>query len=200
MKKDLKRLLTDIPHRSGEVGNCNFPIALYVFSCLEFLGYLTSVNLINSNQSGFTQQRIMSYIDTFFPEEFVRQIQSHRNIFVNVFRNGLAHEYFAKSAGISRTETHPLQVDNQGHLILDVDRFAEAFKTSIGKLKETIKTDITLSDRIVERYSTLYQRNLHFRAVPTTTTYVSNASLAHPSMIRNLTTTTMPPPPKPKKS
>ena len=199
MLKDLERLLNDIPHRPNEAGNCNFPIALYIFSCLDFLGHLTSTNLISSNQPGFTQARIMNFIDDFFPDDFRQKIQPHRNSFVNIFRNGLAHEYFAKSAGISRTETEPLQVNNQGMLTLDADRFAEAFRKSVERLKEAIKTDANLAERMADRYNSQYQHNLRFRITPTTTR-ISGASLAHPSMVRNLTTTTMPPPPKPKKS
>jgi|SRR3989344_4637860 len=195
MLQDLERLSNDIPHRPGEAGNCNFPIALYIFACLEFLGHLTSQKLIPDNQSGYSRDRIMSYIDNFFPQEFVQKIQPHRNNFVNVFRNGLAHEYFAKSAGISRTESLPLQADSEGRLILDADRFAEAFKLSVERLKEGIKTDGNLVDRIVDRYNDSYQSSLHFR-VTSTSTSVSTASIAPPT---NLTTTTMPPPPKSSK-
>lgn len=195
MCQDLDRLLTDIPHRPSMAGNCNFPIALYIFACLEFLGHLTSPALIDNNQPSYSRDRILSYIDNFFPEEFVQGIQPYRNNFVNIFRNGLAHEYFAKSAGVSRTESHPLQIDNEGRLILDADRFAEAFKISVEKLKEVTRNDSVLTDRIVERYSNSYQSNLRFRVSPTTT-HVSGASVAPPT---NLATTTLPPPPKTSK-
>jgi len=194
--QDLERLLTDIPHRPGMAGNCNFPIALYIFSCLEFLGNLTSPVLISNNQPGHTKDRILSYIDTFFLEEFVKEMKPHRNNFVNIFRNGLAHEYFAKSAGISRTEVCLLQVNNQGQLVLDADRFAEAFRTSIERLKEAIKADTALVERIVERYRNSYQNNLRFRVTPTTT-MISTASLVHPDV--KLTTTTLPYSPDQKK-
>lgn len=194
MSKDLERLLNDIPHRPSEAGNCNFPIALYVFACIEFLGQLTSATPINQNQ-GYTRNGIMGFIDDFFPDEFKQKIQPYRDNFVNIFRNGLAHNYFAKAAGISRTEALPLQVDNQGHLVLDADRFAEAFRASVEKLKEAIKNDPALTERIVDRYSAMYQGSLRFKETPTTTS-VSSASLTHPSMLQNLTTTTMPPPPQ----
>lgn len=195
MLKDLERLSNDIPHRPGEAGNCNFPIALYVFACIEFLGQLTSVTPITQNQS-YTRDSIMGFIDDFFPDDFKQKIQPHRGNFVNIFRNGLAHNYFAKSAGISRTESEPLRVNDHGMLILDADRFADAFKLAIEKLKESIITDVNLAESMIDRYNTQYQQNLRFR-ITTTTTHVSGASLAHPSMTRNFTTTTMPPPPKP---
>lgn len=197
MVKDLERLSKDIPHRSGEAGNCNFPIALYVFACIEFLGHLTSTVLMSNNQPGYTKSRILSYIETFFPSEFVKEIRPYRRNFVNVFRNGLAHEYFAKSAGISRTEAHPLQINEKGQLVLDTDRFAEAFITSISRFKEAIKTNTALAGRVVERYSNLYQGNLRFRVIPTTT-IISTASLSHPD-VKLSTTTTLPYYPDPEK-
>lgn len=191
MLKDLGRLLNDIPHRSGEAGNCNFPITLYVFACIEFLGQLTSDTPIDPKGS-YTKDSIMGFINDYFPDDFKQKIQPHKNAFVNIFRNGLAHNYFAKAAGISRTETKPLQVDGQGHLVLDADRFAEAFGMSINNLKTAIKIDAQLAERMVHRYSIQYQGNLQFKVTPTKT-YVSGASLTHPSMLQKIaTTTTMP--------
>lgn len=195
MIKDLERLSNDIPHRPSQAGNCNFPIALYVFACIEFLGQLTSNTPINTRQGGYTRDSIMGFIDTYFPEDFKQKIQPHRNNFVNIFRNGLAHNYFAKAAGVSRTEAEPLQINDKGMLVLDADRFVEAFKLAIEELKRALKTDSTLAERMVDRYNAQYQRNLQFKRTPTTTR-VSGASLAHPSMIQGVTTSTMPPPPK----
>lgn len=58
MLTDLERLINDIPHRPSAAGNCNFPIALYVFACIEFLGQLTSNTAINSNRPSYTQASI----------------------------------------------------------------------------------------------------------------------------------------------
>jgi len=192
MLNDLERLINDIPHRPGKAGNCNFPIALYVFACIEFLGQLTSVVPIDTKEPGHTQKSIMGFIDTYFPEDFKRKTQLYRSNFVNIFRHGLAHNYFAKYAGVSRTESEPLQVDSEGMLVLDADRFVEAFKSAINTLKEAIKNDTELTQRMVDRYNKQYKDNrLRFKAIPTTT-YVSTASLAHPSMLRGLKTTASP--------
>ncbi len=214
MLTDIVRL-TSIPHRSGAPGNCNFPIALYVFACIEFLGQLTPVTPINPRQPGHTQTSIMGFIDDFFPDDFKQKLRPHRSNFVNIFRNGLAHNYFAKAAGISRTKPDYFSVEN-GHLVLDADRFAEAFKLATDKLKENIKTDPQLVERMVNRYDAQHHHNLQFRVAPATTlthtTHSSGPSLAHPSMTSGLTssspstpatvsgdlskiTTTLPPPP-----
>lgn len=197
MLNDLNRLINDIPHRSSEAGNCNFPIALYVFACVEFLGQLTPATPIDSKGS-YTKDSIMGFIDDFFPDDFKQKIQPYRNDFVNIFRNGLAHNYFAKAAGISRTENEPLWVNPEGMLVLDADRFAEAFKVAIEKLKETIKTNTQLAERIVDRYDAQYQYNLRFMSPTLKQTFMartSGASLPHPSMTRGLTTTSPSVPP-----
>lgn len=217
MLTDLERLTNDIPHRPGASGNCNFPIALYTFACIEFLGQLTYAGK-SLPKKGYTQASIMGFIDNFFPDDFKQKLQPHRANFVNIFRNGLAHNYFAKAAGISRTKPEPFSVED-GHLILDADRFAEAFKLAVSKLKEAIKTNDLLVERMVDRYDAQYKGNLKFR-LPTSTiqfhsTPVSGASLAHPSMTSGLisstntsgssrlrndskTTTTLPYAPEPK--
>lgn len=214
MSRDIERLIKEIPHRRSEAGNCNFPIALYVFACIEFLGQLTSEASLP--RTGYTQVSIMGFIDNYFPEDFKHKLQPYRENFVNIFRNGLAHNYFAKYAGISRTESEPLQVNSEGMLVLDADRFAEAFNRAIVKLKDAINTNPKLAETMVDRYNAQYQDNrLRFQTTPTTTR-ISGASLAHPSTIREFTsssssasattyedlikrTTTMPPPPETKK-
>ena len=198
MLKDLERLLHDIPHHPRKAGNCNFPIVLYVFACIEFLGQLTPVTPINTKQPGYTQDSILGFIDDFFPDDFKQKIQPHRNRFVTIFRNGLSHNYFAKYAGVSRTENEPLWVNPEGMLVLDADRFAEAFRTAIDNLKEAIKTDAQLTERMVDRYNTQYQQNLRFSTTPViTTTSVSTSSLAYPNMLKDIkTTTTLPLSPK----
>lgn len=206
--------LTAIPHRSGAAGNCNFPIALYTFACIEFLGQLTSVTPINHNQPDYTKNSILSFIDNFFPDDFKQKLRPYKVRFVNIFRNGLAHNYFAKAAGVSRTKIEPFSVED-GHLVLDADRFADAFKSAVNKLKETIETDSQLVDRMINRYDEQYQVNLKFK-LPTTflqtsQARTSGASLPHPDMLKGIktftvtspkvdlskTTTTMLPPPKP---
>lgn len=201
MLGDLERLIKDIPHKKDEAGNCNFPIALYVFSCVEFLGQLTAIPPIDTKKPGYSQKSIIGFIETYFPSNFNKKLQPHKKDFVNVFRNGLAHNYFAKYAGVSRTETDPIGVNSDGMLELDADCFAEAFEIAVGNLKKSIKGDVKLAEQIVDRYNDQYQNNqLRFKTTPTRT-YTSTASLAHPSMVKNLkTTTTLPPPPITNKS
>ena len=189
---DLDNLETKIPHVSSTNGNCNFPIALYVFSCLEFLGYLTSPTLIESKNPGFTAARINAYMDMFFDPGYLSQIAPHRTKFVTIFRNGLAHEYFAKGAGVSRNTGILLRVDFTGIIILDADEMYKAFKKSVEKLKKDITDNKdNLAERIITRYSQMQVDNEKYKS--STTTYTSSvstsmASLPHPDALKSATT------------
>lgn len=187
--------LTKIAVLPGASGNCNFPIALYVFSCIEFLGQLTNKDPMP--KTNYTKTAILGFFDDFFPEVDKNNIKSYEDSFVNIFRNGLAHNYFAKNAGISRKASELLRVDENGKLILDADTLVEAFRKAIENLKQSITSSEELCNRIIDRYNALYQGNLKYNFTTTTTTTTSSlssgASLAHPEMVKNLRyTTTLP--------
>jgi len=199
--------LENIPHRLGQPGNCNFPIALYVFACTEFLGQLTARSPVP--KQGGTKKAILDYIEEFFPDEFKEELKPHRNRFVNLFRHGLAHNYFAKASGVSRTRKTHFSID-QGRLILDADMFAQSFVESTKKLKIKIKNDQKLAQVMVGNYNKQYNDNLKYLP-PNASRYLrrhtvtSTASTAHPDMVKGVktfssglknnpvTTTTLPP-------
>jgi hypothetical protein len=186
MLRDLDTL-TAIPLRPGEAGNCNFPIALYTFSCIEFLGQLTFSGTLSPN--GYTRDSVLGFINDFFPDDFKQKLQPHEKEFVNIFRNGLAHNYFAKAAGVSRTKTEPFSMED-GHLVLDADRFVDAFLLAVNKLKTTIQNDTQLVERMVDKYETQVNENQKFKLsadkISFYSTSSSGASLAHPSMLQDL--------------
>ncbi len=179
--------LTTIPHNPGAAGNCNFPISLYTFSCVEFLGQLTFSGTLGKQD--YTKDAVLGFIDDFFPDDFKQKLQPHRANFVNIFRNGLAHNYFAKAAGISRTKPEPFSMED-GHLVLDADRFVDAFRMAIDKLKTIIHNDTQLVERIIERYETQVDENQKFKLsadkIIFYSTPTSGVSLAHPSMLQGL--------------
>jgi len=180
--------LSAIPHQPGAAGNCNFPIALYIFSCVEFLGQLTFSGQELPDR-GYTKASVLGFIDDFFPDDFKQKLQPHKNEFVNIFRNGLAHNYFAKAAGVSRAKTEPFSMEN-GLLVLDADRFADAFRLAVDKLKATIQNDTQLVERIIGRYEAQVNENQKFKLSPDKikfySTPTSGASLAHPSILQEL--------------
>lgn len=180
--------LTAIPHQIGAAGNCNFPIALYTFACVEFLGQLTFSG-ISLPKKEYTKVSVLDFIDAFFPDDFKQKLQPHKNEFVNIFRNGLGHNYFAKAAGVSRTQTEPFSMED-GHLVLDADRFAEAFRIAVDKLKTTIQSDHQLVKKMVDRYEAQVNKNQKFKLSAEKSrlysTPISGASLAHPSILQEL--------------
>ncbi len=156
MLTDLKRIV-DLPVVPNHVGNCNFPIVIYIFSCMEFLGILVSEVPI-PDRIGATQDRVWAYMELTFGKNF-QAFQQHRDTFIQIFRHGLIHEYFAKNAGVSRKHPELFGTSPGGKIVLDADKFYEAFRDSCDRLKSLVNTSEELAQRISERYLELQQRN-----------------------------------------
>lgn len=190
MLGDLKRI-ADLPVIPDQFGNCNFPIVLYIFSCMEFLGTLVSEQPIPDGW-GATQARVWAYIELTFGEHS-QAFQQHRNTFVQIFRHGLTHEFFAKNAGISRGQADIFGASPGGKLTLDADRFYEVFRDSCEVLKSLIENSEQLAERISNRYLELQQSNREQWPSSTSTTtstsgatgarqFIPDASITSPSL------------------
>lgn len=180
--QDLKRLI-QIPVIPNSDGNCNFPIALFVLSCMDFLGYLTSLQELNS--IGDTEKRIKTYIDLYFVETDKKALRPYMDDFVEVFRHGLSHEFFPKYGGISRTIPHVIwQKDDK--LVLDADELSHAFIRSIDNLSDRLD-QLPLAERVVRRYETKQNENKQRfiqRLISTSNNYSSNATISYdPNLI-----------------
>lgn len=159
MLADLNNLVMKIPAIPNTGGNCNFPIALFIFSCVEFLGYLTSEELIEGGND-YTKKRVFSYINDFFDKKYQDQVFENEATFVDVFRHGLSHEFFAKGAGISRDKGVLLGKNQEDILILSADEFYDAFRLSTQILYQKVSTnENNVADRICERYASLLDKN-----------------------------------------
>lgn len=156
MLGDLKRI-TNLPVIPSKPGNCNFPIVLYIFSCIEFLGGLVSETPIPDGH-GATQKRVWSYMQLTFGPHF-QIFQQHEDNFVQIFRHGLSHEFFAKNAGVSRHQNELFGTSAGRKLTLDADRFFEIFYESCCTLKSLVERNEELAVRISERYLELQRRN-----------------------------------------
>lgn len=153
MLADLNNLVTKIAVIPNSGGNCNFPIVLFIFSCIEFLGYLTAEELIEGGQE-YTKGRIFSYINLFFDEKYKVQLNAKENDFVDIFRHGLSHEFFAKAAGVSRQKEILIGTDAITNvLVLDADEFYKAFRLSTEVLRDKISSESGIAERIVDRYT-----------------------------------------------
>jgi len=134
---------------SKKCGNCNFPLALQVFSCMDFIGWLISDH---RNKKEDTSGNINSFIDNLFSSTRGEQIKQVEG-FVNIFRHGLAHEYFAKGCGISRKKGELLWLDFDNNSInLDADVLLEKFRLCIDVLKKKISGNPNLANQIRKRY------------------------------------------------
>ena len=125
IKNDLERMTTQVPARNGQDGNINFPLALCTLSYMEYLG-----GFLLGEEGDFTNNAT-EYIDKCF---------SHKNeypidILRDIFRNGLAHEYFARGA-ISRNNLRPAIYKQSGvGAILDVETLVTDFLNSLNEFK-----------------------------------------------------------------
>lgn len=161
---------------SKHCGNCNFPLALQIFSCMDFIGWLISTL---KNKPDETLKNIESFIMLFSPTRKL-QVQEATK-FTQIFRHGLAHEYFAKNSGISRKGNELLSVDlDKEILVLDADILLEEFKTSIESLRQKIEKNPNLGIQIRTRYTELQNNNLAVTksVSPNLSPCSSNASVA----------------------
>ncbi len=179
---------------SNKCGNCNFPLALQIFSCMDFIGWLISNP---KNKPDETAKNIESFVTLFSPTRKI-QVQEVTK-FAKIFRHGLAHEYFAKDSGISRKGKELLSVDlDKETLVLDADVLLEEFRNSIKILRQKIENDSNLGSETRRRYvemqddNSLVTKGIISKSQGNNTvtksislnlsTYSSNASVAPPSI------------------
>lgn len=129
IKNDLKRMTREIPSRRGEVGNINFPLTLCTLSYLEFLG-----GFLLGRDARF-KENVENYINDCFDNPREYSVKLLRDI----FRNGLAHDYFARG-GISREGSRPPVFKNEENIpILDIETLISDFLKSLDNFKIKLK-------------------------------------------------------------
>jgi hypothetical protein len=131
IKSDLERMTKEIHDFHREAGNINLPLALCVMAYLEYLG-----GFLRGNDGGFTENASV-YIE----ECFDNPDQYPVDILRDLFRNGLAHEYFAR-ASISRDGNRPpLYRRHDDEVILDIETMVADFLKSLDKFKEKLTSE-----------------------------------------------------------
>lgn len=136
IQKDLENINSKIPPVLGEVGNVNFPIALCILAYMEYLG-----GFLIGKDMGFDNN-----VETYIKQCF--KIPGNYNIKIlrDLFRHGLAHEYFARG-GISRDGiTPPLYRNYQGKVILDAQTLLNDFLESLNTFKDKL-TEVAFAQR-----------------------------------------------------
>jgi len=131
IKRDFERILEGVPVIPGGDGNINFLLALGVLSYMEALG-----SLLLGKDCDF-KQNVKEYIEKCFskPDEYPI------GILKDIYRHGLAHEYFARG-GVSRKGKHPavFRDPNIGP-VLDAETLANDFLLSLEKFKTELKKE-----------------------------------------------------------
>jgi len=128
IKRDFERMISEIPVRPGEAGNINFFLALNVLASMESLG-----GFLLGRDRGF-EGNVREYINKCFlkPEEYKIEILK------NIYRNGLAHEFFPRGA-VSRAGEHPaIFVDNKIGVVLDAETLVNDFLGSLEKFRSEL--------------------------------------------------------------
>lgn len=137
IKSDLIRLVKEIEPKDNTPGDCNFPIILFCLTSIEFLGTLCF-------DDSTDEQRSKKYIEKyFFDDNNKRLIINFETIsFIQVFRNGLSHHFYAKFGyGIQRKSEEVLFKNKENKLILGTNKFIECFLKSLSLFEEKIADD-----------------------------------------------------------
>lgn len=147
IKKDLENMRDKIRPQTATIGNINFPLALCVLAYMEYLG-----SFLLGHPAGFSQS-VRKYISKCFtnPDEYPVEILR------DIFRNGLAHEYFARG-GISRDGERPAVYKEVGGVILDSETLVNDFLESLNKFKQELEDGI-YTQRVNRAESSITDRN-----------------------------------------
>lgn len=184
IKKDLENMRDKIRPQPAAIGNINFPLALCVLAYMEYLGSFLLGRYANFSQS----------VNEYISKCFVNPSEYPVEILRDIFRNGLAHEYFARG-GISRDGERPaVYKEGVDEVVLDAETLVNDFLESLEKFKRELE-DAKYSSRVNQAESSIVDkkarnRNLIGRLpirVVTTTTRSSGAS-GYPRPIKSTTT------------
>ena len=148
IKKDLENMRDRIRPQPAAIGNINFPLALCVLAYMEYLG-----SFLLGRYTSFAQS-VQEYISKCFTNPSDYPVEILRDI----FRNGLAHEYFARG-GISRDGGKPAVYKEVEGAVLDAETLVNDFLESLDKFKQELEDDKDLIDQLPIRVVTSTTRS-----------------------------------------
>ena len=146
VKRDFERMINDIPVLPNEAGNIGFFLALSVLVSMEALGGFLR------GEDGNFNKNVEEYINKCFeyPKEYSIEI------LYNIYRNGLAHDFFPRGA-VTRTKEQirpAIFRDKKLGVILNAEMLANDFLKSLNKFSEVLteenyqKRSIQIEDKI----------------------------------------------------
>lgn len=170
IRKDLESIKSYVPHKSGEPGNVNFPIALCVLSYIEYLGgFLTGLDFSYA-------KNVSIYLTKCFKNGNNYDVE----ILEEIFRNGLAHDYFARG-GVGRDGIRPaLYRGWKNEVILDADTLLDDFLASLDKFGEQL-TDEMFSKRISLAEKRISDLNIKYKVQIDKLTFIGDIPHARTS-------------------
>lgn len=116
----------------GRAGNINFPLALCSLADIEYLGSFFTGKIDHA-----FEKNVGEYISKCFdnPKDYQIDVLAH------IFRNGLAHEFFARGAVCRGETTKPLFKDDNFDIVLNADFLAKDLLKSLNKFKENLSEE-----------------------------------------------------------
>ena len=161
IQSDLLAIKTYIPHQQTATGGLNFPIALCILAYMEYLGsFFTG----QTSERSFAEN-VRAYISKCFTHH---ADEYDIEILKDLFRDGLAHEYFARG-GIIRDggSNGPMFLGFGNNVILDAETLLNDFLESLDKFYESV-TDEQVKQR-TEVAEELRKQKLNKRATAIST-------------------------------
>jgi len=151
IEADVKRLI-EIEPMDGP-GDCNFPIAIFCLSSIEFLGKIIS----NKNNC---KDQALDYINKYFVDgKNKNQIKDIGRDFMGVFRDGPAHIFFPKfGAGIRRKGDELISKTSTNKIILSTDKFADEFLKSLNRFRYDFNNDKEFRVKIIDNYGNILSK------------------------------------------
>lgn len=144
MVEDIKSLQNDIEAEGKNYGACAAPLALAVCSAMNRLGALAGANdpkeiLVAEKTAEWLKFFCEHYMQAPKTGEWPYKTKAFQRVLYEIFRNGLAHQYMPKAAGITRNPAiEEVISEKDGLVILQSDLLATDFCEAVNRVGEKI--------------------------------------------------------------
>lgn len=149
--EDLKRML-DIPVIPKAMGNCSAPIAVYCFTCMDFLG--TLIQEFDALEMS-AYRHISDFIVEAFHEDDVAYLVEHEGAnSLALLHYGFTRTFMPmgqKGCSVGREQPSLFSTWAYGR-VLDADRLAAAVIRAVKNFDEMLRSDVDLLDRAWSNY------------------------------------------------
>lgn len=188
IRKDLENMKNYLPKKPGEEGNNNFPIALCVLSYMEYLGSFFTLDDFNF------EENVKVYIEKCFKNSS----EYHPAILGDLFRNGLAHDYFARGGVARDGNRHGLYRNWDNKAVLDADTLLNDFLLSLNKFAEEL-SDHNFIERMKIAKQRINDMEAKYASEINNLPFIgdmrgarTSGATVYPGSIKKKTTTTLP--------